>query len=460
MDGLRVALASQTPPVKFRSTPTDLEERYPGHPDPLDVASLQEGVDFDWTTGGVPVMLRQLLAWNKHHGFWRDATWTALNPTAPREYLVEGIPVRSVSLEPSALQGYASCKEKMWAEIHRLPLPGGPITAPEFGAFTQYNWRTTRELLEVVGRSDAVFVHDFQLLQLGAMLGLSAPVVLRWHIPFRPEKWSPYFRNFVVRVVEDFDGVVVSCRRDLEGLLRSGYRGLARQVYPYLDPASVRQPTARDHEEFRRRVPLPEDAPMVLCVSRMDPIKGQDRLVRAFAQVSRKVPEARLVMVGNGSFTSSTGGRGLGHPKGTAWRNHLEGAVLEAGLKDQVVFTGYLPPEVLDAAWERCSVVVQPSVVEGFGLTAVEGWLRLRPAIVSRGAGAAELVLEGVNGYSYEPDDVDALAQHLLAILADPDAAARMARRGKETAQRCALAEGARAESQALEEAVAGFREA
>jgi glycosyltransferase involved in cell wall biosynthesis len=457
MDPLRVALASQTPPVKFRNNQADLAERYPEEPHPLDVAHLQEGVDFDWTTGGVPVMLRQLLAQNRTHGPWSEAAWVALNPTAPREYVVEGTLVRSVSLEPDRLVGYATCKEKMWAEIHRLPLPGGPIQPAEFGAFTAYNFRTARELLELVPRTDVAFVHDFQLLQVGGMLGLSAPTVLRWHIPFEPEGWSRYFRTFVVRALENFDGVVVSCRRDLEGLLRIGYRGLARQVYPYIDPASIRAATPQDHAAFAAKVGLEEGQPMVLCVSRMDPIKGQDRLLEAFGRVAAKIPEAKLVLVGNGSFTSTTG-TGLGHPKGKKWRQRLEAVVQDLKLQDNVVFTGHLAPELLDAAWERCDVVTQPSLVEGFGLTCVEGWLRSKPAVVSRGAGASELVIEGVNGYTHAPDDTDALAEHLLALLMDRDEAARMGRRGRETARRCDLREGAQAESQVLLEALEGFR--
>lgn len=456
MDPVRVCLASQTPPVKFRSTPTELAERFPELAEPLDLEQLQEGVDYDWTAGGVPVMLRQLLASVGDLGLWEAATWVALNPTAPREYVMRGTRVRSVGLEPGLLQGYASCKEKIWAEIHRLPMPGGAIGPREFGAFTAYNWRTAREMLEVRDRWDVAFVQDFQLMQVGCMVGLSAPAVLRWHIPFQPERWAPYFRNYVVRVVEDFDVVIVSCRRDLEGLVRSGYRGLARQVYPYLDLESVRPASPEAREEFARRAGLRGGEPVVLCVARMDPIKGQDRLIAAMARVVRKMPDARLVLVGNGSFTSSSA-RGLGHPKGSVWRRQLEGRMRELGLEGRVTFTGYLPNEVLDAAWERASVVVQPSTVEGFGLTAVEAWLHDKPVVVSRGAGASELVIEGVNGFAYDPDDSEALASHLLQLLASPDEAARMARRGKETARRCDMVEGARAESAVLREALENF---
>jgi glycosyltransferase involved in cell wall biosynthesis len=419
---------------------------------------LQEGVDFDWTAGGVPVMLRQLLRQSVQLGLWGSSAWVALNPTAPEAYVVEGTPVRSVSLDPEPLHRYATCKEKMWAEIHRLPLPGGPITPEEFAGFTTFNWRTARTMLGLLPGSDVGFVHDFQLMQLGSMLGLSAPVVLRWHIPFQPESWSPYFRNYVVRVAEDFDAVIVSCRRDLEGLVRCGYRGLARAVYPYLDlQASLRPATPAARAELETLLGIPPEAPVALCVARMDPIKGQDRAIQAFARVRRKLPEARLVLVGNGSFTSAAQ-QGLGHPKGSRWRRKLEQQVRDLGLQDAVRFTGYLNPELLAAAWERCDAVVQPSVTEGFGLTAVEAWLHGKPVVVSRGAGASELVLQGVNGYAYEPDDLDALAGHLVELLAGRERSDRMAERGQETAQRCALIDGARAETAVLQEAVDGFR--
>ncbi|HVL86926.1 MAG TPA: glycosyltransferase family 4 protein [Candidatus Thermoplasmatota archaeon] len=452
---LRVCLASQTPPVRFRAAAPELVERYPDLTEPFSIHDLVEGEDFEWTSGGVPVMLRQLLATAQGRKLWRASGWVALNPTAPREFLLDGTPIRSVTLETPTLAAYAACKEKMWAEIHRMPR--APITPTEFAGFTAYNWRTSREILEMLPDCDVAFVHDFQLLQTGGMIGLSGPAVLRWHIPFEPHRWSRYFRNFVVRAVEGFDAVIVSCRRDLEGLVQSGYRGIARQVYPYLDPETAKpaSPAARDELAFRLRIP--DDAPVALCVSRMDPIKGQDRLIRAFAAAHRKMPEARLVLVGNGSFTSSKRA-GLGVDKGSRWRAKLEQDARELGVADAVRFTGYLPPELLDAAWERADVVVQPSAIEGFALTAVEGWLRDRPAIVSRGAGVSELVIQGVNGYVYDPDDVEGLATHLLHVFANPDEAARLGRRGREEAKRCDLVEGAKAESRVLEEAVASFR--
>ncbi|MHB8606171.1 MAG: glycosyltransferase family 4 protein [Thermoplasmatota archaeon] len=452
----RVALASQTPPVRFRVTSMELAERYPDLAWPLDVGALVEGEDFVWTTGGVPIMLRQLLAASRELGAWSETSWVNLNPAAPREYTLDATRIRSVSLEAERLRRYGVAKEKMWSELHGLAHNATP-SAAEFEAFTAMNFRTAHELMEVLPDADVAFVHDFQLAELGTMVGLSAPTVLRWHIPFTPERWNPYFRRYFVRALESFDAVIVSCRRDLEGLVRSGYRGLARQVYPYLDLTRAAEPaTPAARDAFAARVGVTSETPVILCVARMDPIKGQDRLIEAMRRVVAKIPDAKLVLVGNGSFTSAST-HGLGHPKGARWRETLTNLVAARHLGEHVVFTGYLPPDLLDAAWERANVVAQPSAIEGFGLTAIEAWLREKPVVVSRGAGASELVLEGVNGYTYDPTDDEALAGHLLTLLADGSGAAKMGRRGRESTQRCALEAGARAETAVLCEAIDRF---
>src|SRR5581483_6798233 len=85
------------------------------------------------------------------------------------------------------------------------------------------------------GGLDLAYVHDFQLLQVGAIVGLAVPCVFRWHVPFDAHRIPPYTRNFMVRAMESYDAVVVSTRRDLEGLMDAGFHGTVRQLYPHID---------------------------------------------------------------------------------------------------------------------------------------------------------------------------------------------------------------------------------
>src|SRR5208282_6333858 len=96
--------------------------------------------------------------------------------------------------------------------------------------------------------------------------------------------------------------------------------------------------------------------PFVLVVGRMDPMKGQDRALRAFAKLRRRLPGLRLVLVGNGSFSGSA--QGLALSKSGRWRKALEELASELGISEQVVFTGHVSQTELDALYERCLFTV------------------------------------------------------------------------------------------------------
>ncbi|HWH07688.1 MAG TPA: glycosyltransferase, partial [Candidatus Thermoplasmatota archaeon] len=140
----------------------------------------------------------------------------------------------------------------------------------------------------------------------------------------------------------------------------------------------------------------------------------------------------------------SGGRQGLGLSQAGTWRAHLEALAEALGVADRVTFTGGVPDAELDVAITRSRAVLLPSVLEGFGLAAVEGWLYGRPALVSRGAGVAELVVDGVNGATFAPGDDAALADAMLALARDEDLALRMGEEGRRTARACHLARGAR----------------
>lgn len=448
MTGIALCLNTQTPPLRFHMDVAQLAEKYGVLPDPVPVDFLTEGVDYDLAIGGVPVMLRTLVRSSLEDGWARSVRWISLNPTGPERYIYGGVACESVAPAPAAVAGYAECKERLWEHVHGLSaaLP----TASQFRAFASYNWASAERMLAALEDTDLFYVHDFQQILTGHSLGLAAPAVFRWHVPFQPEHMTKPIRRFLVRALEGFDAVVVSCRRDLEGLIRAGFRGTARQAYPYSDSARWPTPSPESIESFARRFRVSPSDKVILVPGRMDPIKGQDTCLLALPALLKTVPDARLFFVGNGSFSSS--GRGLGLSKAGAWRQRLERLVGEARLRDEVVFTGYIADDELAAAFARSDVVVQPSRAEGFGLTTIEAWHFRKPVAVSTGAGVSELVNPGVNGLTFAPDDADGLARAVGEILADPDLSARMGARGRETAERCNPAQGIRRIREILED--------
>jgi glycosyltransferase involved in cell wall biosynthesis len=429
-----ICVNSQTPLVRFLLPLEEVAARFWGETDPVRLDSFTPGVDYVPTAGGVTQVVRPLLLALLNQGAIDKAHWLSIASTGRFRIQDGRITMHGVTLDAESLGAYTRAKEKLWNTLHGLTTT--PIDSADFQAFARYNWESTRAMFRLAEDVDLYYVHDFQQLQTGAMIGLAAPVVFQWHIPLMVDRLSPTYRRFILRGLESFDAVIVSCRRDLEALVASGYHGRAYQVYPVIDSTRFPAPTPEAKAALERKFGVTDGDTIILCVGRMDPMKGQDVLLRAFRKVADDFPRARLVLVGNGSFTSSAAG-GLGHSKADDWRRKLLDLARSLNLENRTSLTGFLNAEELTAAYARSDLVVLPSQREGFGLVVPEAWMYGTPTIVSEGAGVSELIVNGQNGVTFPAGDVDALADRLRTTLADPALAKEMGRRGKDSASAC-----------------------
>jgi glycosyltransferase involved in cell wall biosynthesis len=158
-------------------------------------------------------------------------------------------------------------------------------------------------------------------------------------------------------------------------------------------------------------VPIPDDARVLLCVSRLAEQKGVDLAIRALAAVREREPRAVLVVLGDGP----------------------ERARLEALAGDGV----YLPGRVGDvAAWyRRAETLVHPARWEGFGLALLEAMLAGKPVVATRVSAAPEIVADGETGLLVPPDDTSALAAAVGELLRDPARATALGQAGLERAR-------------------------
>lgn len=114
----------------------------------------------------------------------------------------------------------------------------------------------------------------------------------------------------------------------------------------------------------------------VLTVGGIEARKNSRRLLAAFAALRRTRPEARLIVAGGASL--------LPHDEESrAFHAAAEVAGLAIGAGEAVVPTGPLPDEWMPALYRAADVVAMPSLVEGFGLAALEGLACGTPAVVS-----------------------------------------------------------------------------
>jgi glycosyltransferase involved in cell wall biosynthesis len=423
MTRIDLCINTQTPPVSPR----------PGVR-PEEGATWRLGVDYDPELGGVVPMMRGLIGHGLGRWLRRPARWIALGTSNLPEQLLtnEGYRLETVQLPDEMRRSYSRFKEEIWRSFHG-PRSFEPSTA-DFPAFVSYSYRSALKLLERLPDHDLFYINDFQQILVGGLIGPSAPALLRWHIPLDFRGYPEPVSRFFLKAMEGFDAMVVSTRAGLEELIHVGYHGRAFQVYPNFDPADHVRATPTEARQFAEKYRL-GDGPTVLAVGRMDPVKRQDLLLDAIALVRRRHPTVKCLLVGGESFSTKAGG--LKQSKARDWLRHLQAKVRSLRLTPNVVFTGTVSSRELAAAYGAADVFVHPAPWEGFGLVVVEAWTHGCPVIVSRDAGVAELVSEGVNGYTVRPGSATALAERIVQLLDHPDRAERMGAIGAETARRC-----------------------
>lgn len=156
---------------------------------------------------------------------------------------------------------------------------------------------------------------------------------------------------------------------------------------------------------------LPQGHPLVGCIARLEPVKGTDVFLRAAALVAAHRPDARFLVVGDGSQRAS-----------------LETLASQLGLDGRVAFMGVLAPATPVLA--RLDVVVVPSRSEGLPMLVLEAMALERPVVASAVGGISEVVADGETGLLVPPDDPRSLAAAVLELLEDTGRAAAMGRAG------------------------------
>jgi glycosyltransferase involved in cell wall biosynthesis len=179
------------------------------------------------------------------------------------------------------------------------------------------------------------------------------------------------------------------------------------QCYPGVDTAKF-APSGRPIVERERRV---------LFIARLVEKKGCEYLIKAFVQVQRTVPDASLIIVGDGGL-----------------RRDLQQIALRLDVRAE--FRGALSRAEVIQELQIARVFCLPSVhaangdAEGFGIVLLEAQGSGVPVVTSAMGGASEGIDDGVTGFAFEERDVDTLARRLITLLTDDALATSMALAG------------------------------
>jgi glycosyltransferase involved in cell wall biosynthesis len=164
--------------------------------------------------------------------------------------------------------------------------------------------------------------------------------------------------------------------------------------------------------ESRRVLGIGPDRFAVGWIGRMTGVKRTDDVLRAFRRLRDRGVDACLCMIGDGPD-----------------RPAVERRAHELGLMRDTFFLGY--QEEVAPFYAAFDAMILPSINEGTPVSAIEALAAGRPVVATRVGGVPDVIREGEDGFLVEPGDVDALAERLARLAADPELRERLGTAGR-----------------------------
>jgi glycosyltransferase involved in cell wall biosynthesis len=236
-----------------------------------------------------------------------------------------------------------------------------------------------------------------------------------------PPRWRIVHRLGLRAAVRRADAIITPSRNTAEDLLsRTGVDPRKLHVVPL---AAALPAGALDSDEVLARLKI--RGPYILFVGTLEPRKNLVRLVRAYRRVAADGFPHALVLAG---------------PLG--W--HHESLMREVALQGagEIVMTGELSADELDAVYRGADVFAYPSLYEGFGLPVLEAMVRGVPTAASNTSAIPEVTGDAAVGV--DPRSVRSIARAIGSLVSDVGLADRMAARGRAQAERFSWDETAR----------------
>lgn len=188
-----------------------------------------------------------------------------------------------------------------------------------------------------------------------------------------------------------------------------------------LDLSSSRWNSTNSTLETRRSLGVPDAAVVLGVVSRLFLYKGHRHLLEALAAVKERMPDYRLIIVGEDDVRS--------HPGGGSFTAELTDLARHYGISDKIIFTGFRSD--IPALMNSFDIYTMPSWEESFGMVYLEAMAMHKPVVAWKLAGPEEIIVDGETGFLVPPKDIERLGNALLALSQDSELRQRFGQAGR-----------------------------
>ncbi|HET9417195.1 MAG TPA: glycosyltransferase family 4 protein [Candidatus Limnocylindria bacterium] len=260
---------------------------------------------------------------------------------------------------------------------------------------------------------DLVHAHMYRAEVVGTRAAVAAGVPVIFATVHSSRVRSPEDVALLAELTPMMDRLIVPSDAIAHKVRCEGREGARFAVIPNGVDLS-RFATPAPSSTVRADFDIPADAPLVGVVARLEAEKGHRFLLDAWPSVLAGTPEARLLIVGEGSEADA-----------------LRARAASLGIVDRVVFTGRR--EDISALTAELSLAVLPSLREAQGISILEAMARRVPVVASAVGGIPEVITSGVDGLLVEPSDPEALAGAVSRLLGDASLRRRIGDAGYRT---------------------------
>lgn len=263
----------------------------------------------------------------------------------------------------------------------------------------------------VLPDADLYIIHDPQCLAIPIPEG--SKKVFRLHID--SSESDRVLASILTPYINQYDGAIFTD----ESYVLDGITVPIFEVNPCIDLNTIKnQPHVGDYAQ--KHLDLPKDTPIVGAVSRFDPHKGQENLIKAFKLLNH--PTAHLVILGNMAADD---------PEGEAIFNYFKTIYAS----DKIHIIAMNDVRAVGSLCAMSDIFIHPATKEGFGLVVSEALNQETPVIGGNVGGIPKQIIDGETGFLVNPNDINIIANKIQYALDNPKEMKEMGKKGKQYVQ-------------------------
>jgi glycosyltransferase involved in cell wall biosynthesis len=245
-------------------------------------------------------------------------------------------------------------------------------------------------------KNDAVILSHANLLPVGFCIKLLAPKTKLILIAHGIEAWKP-FTGFKKKMLFKCDQILSVSRYTknvliaLNGFPEASIRVLNNCLDPFLEEPVVKEKDPDLLERYR----LKKEDTVLMTLTRLaarERYKGYDIVIQSLKKLRETNPHLKYLIVGK--YDNKEKAR-------------LDKMIAKAGLRDQVIFSGFVPDKALADHFNLADIYIMPSEKEGFGIVFIEAMYYNKPVIAGNKDGSTDALLDGKLGLLVNPENLE-----------------------------------------------------